>query len=114
MRETQHEAATYETPYVDSAVSVFALLAHSVRVRIVLALRDVEMTVNHLADIVDRPAASVRGELATLEAVGVVTRQHEGHRDFYQLANEHAGRLAADAIFHAQDRDQMHASASSV
>ncbi|MGF3053690.1 ArsR/SmtB family transcription factor [Microbacterium sp. YY-03] len=105
MRDAQHEKATYETPHLDSAVSVFALLADAVRVKIVLALRDVEMTVNHLADIADLDAESVLLELTALEDVGIITHEPDGRRDFYRLTNERAGALAANAIFHAQDRD---------
>lgn len=102
MREVYHDNATYESPYLDSAVAVFALLAHPIRVKIILALRGIEMSANHLADIVDLPAKQLGDELAALESAGIVAREREGRRDFYRLANEHAGSLAANAIFHAQ------------
>lgn len=111
MREVYHDNATYESPYLDSAVAVFALLAHPIRVKIILALRGIEMSANHLADIVDLPAEQVGQQLATLESAGVVARERDGRRDFYQLANGHAGSLAANAIFHAQHQadSQAHA-----
>lgn len=104
MKELHHDSATYESPYLDSAVEVFALLAHPVRVKLVLALRDIEMSINHLADIVDLSTEHAGAELAVLESAGIVAQEHEGRRDFYRLANEHAGALAANAIFHAEHR----------
>lgn len=102
MSHAEHETATYETPYLDAAVAVFALLAHPVRVQIILALHSAEMSAVLLADIVDLPLAQVRDELAALESAGIISRQSEDDRVFYQLANEHAGALASNAIFHAE------------
>ncbi|WP_347125498.1 metalloregulator ArsR/SmtB family transcription factor [Microbacterium sp. SY138] len=108
MRQGQHENVNYETPYLDAAVAVFALLASPVRVKIVLALQDGEMSGGLLADIADLSLEQVSGELVALESVGIIACQQEGRRDFYRLANEHAGALASNAIFHAQDRDGIH------
>lgn len=101
-----------DSEYVELAVEVFALLAEATRVRIVLALRDAgEMSVNHLADIVDRPASTVSQHLAKMRMARMVTRRQDGQRVFYKLANEHAGELVTDAIFqaeHALSNDPRH------
>jgi len=69
----------------------------------VLALREVdELSVNHLADIVDRPAATVSQHLAKMRMARMVTTRQHGQRVFYRLANERAARLVADAIFQAE------------
>jgi DNA-binding transcriptional ArsR family regulator len=47
-------------------VEVFAMLADATRVRIILALRDGELPVNHLADIVDKTPAAVSRHLARM------------------------------------------------
>lgn len=92
-----------DSEYVELAVEVFSLLADTTRVRIVLALRDgEELSVNHLADIVDRPATTVSQHLAKMRMARMVTTRHHGQRVFYRLANEHAQRLVADAIFQAE------------
>jgi DNA-binding transcriptional ArsR family regulator len=89
--------------YVELAVEVFALLADPTRVRIVLALRDVEeLSVNHLADIVDRPPATVSQHLAKMRMARMVTTRQHGNRVFYRLANEHASQLVVDAIYQAE------------
>ena|ERR1700712_1325124 len=92
-----------DSEYVELAVEVFSLLADATRVRIVLALRDAdELSVNQLADIVDRPASTVSQHLAKMRMARMVTTRQHGQRVFYKLANEHAVRLVADAIFQAE------------
>lgn len=89
-------------PYVELAVEIFSMLADATRVRIVLALRDGELPVNQLADIVDKTPAAVSQHLAKLRLARIVSTRHEGTRVFYSLANEHASRLVSDAIFQAE------------
>lgn len=92
-----------ESPYVELAVEVFAMLADATRVRIVLALQDSgELSVNHLADIVDKSSPAVSQHLAKLRLARIVSTRQEGQRVFYRLENEHASRLVADAIFQAE------------
>lgn len=88
--------------YVELAVEVFQMLADSTRVRIILALRDEELSVNHLADIVDKSPASVSQHLARLRMARIVTTRQDGTRVFYRLGNEHAQQLVTDAIFQAE------------
>lgn len=79
------------------------MLADATRVRIVLALRDVEeLSVNHLADIVDKPSSAVSQHLAKLRLARIVTTRQDGQRVFYRLENEHAKQLVSDAIFQAE------------
>lgn len=91
-----------ESSFVELAVEVFAMLADATRVRIILALRDDELSVNHLADIVDKSPAAVSQHLAKLRLARIVTARQEGTRVFYRLANEHAQQLVTDAIFQAE------------
>lgn len=89
--------------YVELAVEVFGLLADATRVRIILALRaSEELSVNHLADIVDKSPAAVSQHLAKLRMARIVATRQEGQRVFYRLANEHASQLVSDAIFQAE------------
>lgn len=92
-----------DSQYVELAVEVFGMLADATRVRIVLALRDVgELSVNHLADILDKQPAAVSQHLAKLRLARIVATRQEGQRVFYRLENEHASRLVTDAIFQAE------------
>lgn len=92
-----------DSQYVELAVEVFALLADATRVRIILALRDAEeLSVNHLADIVDKSPAAVSQHLAKMRMSRVVATRQDGTRVFYRLENEHAMQLVTDAILQAE------------
>src|SRR5215207_6775314 len=87
---------------VELAVEIFTMLADATRVRIVLALRDGELSVNTLADVVGKSPAAVSHHLAKLRLARIVTTRHEGNRVFYRLANEHALELVTGAVFQAE------------
>ena len=78
------------------------MLADATRVRIVLALQDGELSVNRLAEILEKSAAAVSQHLAKLRLARMVTTRQEGQRVFYRLENEHASKLVSDAIFQAE------------
>jgi DNA-binding transcriptional ArsR family regulator len=91
-----------ESPYAELAAEVFSLLADATRVRIILALRDEELSVNHLADIVDKSPTAVSQHLAKLRWGRIVKARQEGNRVFYSLVDEHARTLVSQAVFQAQ------------
>jgi len=92
-----------DSQYVELAVEVFSMLADATRIRIILALRDHgELSVNLLADIVDKAPPAVSQHLAKLRLARIVGTRHEGTKVFYRLENEHARQLVADAIFQAE------------
>lgn len=91
-----------DSQYVELAVEVFSMLADATRVRIILALRDEELSVNLLADIVDKSPAAVSQHLAKLRLARMVTTRHDGTKVFYRLVDEHARQLVTDAIFQAE------------
>ncbi|GAA4168655.1 metalloregulator ArsR/SmtB family transcription factor [Gryllotalpicola koreensis] len=92
-----------DSEFVELAVEVFAMLADATRVRIVLALRSAgEMSVNHLADVVDKSPAAVSQHLAKLRMARMVTTRQHGTKVFYRLADEHASDLVSDAIKQAE------------
>lgn len=92
-----------DSQFVELAVEVFAMLADATRVRIILALRGVEeLSVNQLAETVDKSPAAVSQHLAKLRLARIVATRQEGQRVFYRLENEHASQLVSDAIFQAE------------
>ena len=93
---------TPDSEYVELAVEVFSMLADATRVRIILALRDEELSVNQLADQVEKSPAAVSQHLAKLRLARIVTTRQQGTRVFYRLADEHARQLVADAIHQAE------------
>jgi DNA-binding transcriptional ArsR family regulator len=92
-----------DSSFVELAVEVFAMLADATRVRLILALRDSgEMSVNRLAEVVDKSPAAVSQHLAKMRLARMVTTRQDGTRVFYRLENEHAAQLVRDAIFQAE------------
>jgi DNA-binding transcriptional ArsR family regulator len=91
-----------DSQHVELAVEIFGMLADATRVKIILALRNEELSVNHLADMLDKTPASVSQHLAKLRLARIVSTRHDGTRVFYSLANEHASQLVNDAIFQAE------------
>jgi len=100
-----------DDPYVEVAVEIFGMLADATRVRLILALKDGELSVNNLADIVDKTPAAVSQHLAKLRLARMVSTRQDGTRVFYKLNDEHAVELVMDAIFqaeHSLDRAPRH------
>ena len=91
-----------DSQHVELAVEVFSMLADATRVRLILALRDGELAVSHLAELVDKSPAAVSQHLAKLRLARIVTTRHEGTKVFYRLGNEHAQQLVRDALFQAE------------
>lgn len=91
-----------DSQYADFAAEVFTLLSDATRVRIVLALRDTEKSVNELAEEVGKSPTVVSQHLAKLRWGKIVAARQEGNRAFYSLIDEHARELVAHAVFQAQ------------
>ena len=91
-----------DSQFVELAVEVFAMLADATRVRIILALRDGELPVHQLAEMVHKSPAAVSQHLAKMRLGRIVAARQDGTRVFYRLENEHAQRLVTDAIFQAE------------
>ncbi len=93
---------TPESQYADFAAEVFTLLSDATRVRIILALRDTEKSVNDLADSVGKSPTTVSQHLAKLRWGRIVEPRQEGNKVFYRLIDEHARELVTHAVFQAQ------------
>ncbi|MCM0616573.1 ArsR/SmtB family transcription factor [Paenarthrobacter sp. TYUT067] len=91
-----------DSQYVELAVEVFAMLADATRVRIILALRDGEMAVGALAELIGKSPAAVSQHLAKMRLARMVSTRQDGTKVLYRLENEHARQLVADAIFQAE------------
>lgn len=96
---------------VDLAVEIFAMLADPTRVRIILALREGELSVGQLAETVGKTPAAVSQHLAKLRLARLVSSRGEGQRVYYRLADEHALSLVSNALMqaeHAVDEKPRH------
>src|SRR3954451_10685601 len=83
-------------------VEVFRMLADHTRVQLLWALADHEMSVNDLANLVDKPAPSVSQHLAKLRMARLVRTRRDGTQMFYRLENDHVRQLVTDAVYNAE------------
>lgn len=100
-----------DSQYVEMAAEVFRLLSDSTRIRIVLALRGGELSVNQLAEVVEKTPTIVSQHLAKMRWARMVAVRKDGTRAFYSLTDEHAQRLVGEAVFqaeHALDETPAH------
>lgn len=90
---------------LDLAVQTFALLADRTRLRIVWHLRSGELSVNQLAELVGKAAATASQHLSKLRLAGIVQTRREGNFVYYRLTDNHVGEVVEDALFHAEHLD---------
>lgn len=107
--ETQLGPDDGEPHRVDHAAEVFGMLADVTRIRLILSLADNgELSVNHLADIVDKSPAAVSQHLAKLRLARIVTNRRQGTTIFYALTDEHAIDLVRNALLQAEHSFDTH------
>lgn len=87
---------------VDLATEVFRMLADSTRFRLLLALLERELSVNDLAQVLDKPSTGVSQHLAKLRLARLVATRRQGTHVYYRLENEHVRQLVVDVLDHAE------------
>jgi len=107
----QAHPVTVEDTYVELAAEIFRLLSDPTRIRIVLALSGGELSVNRLAEVIEKSPTTVSQHLAKLRFGRLVAARRDGTTMHYSLIDEHAQRLVVEAIHqaeHAVDEDPRH------
>lgn len=102
VEETKRCTFNVESQFVEMAVEVFSLLADATRVRIILALREGERSVNDLAEVTGKSPTAVSQHLAKLRWGRIVKARQDGTKMFYSLIAEHARRLVIHAVYQAE------------
>ena len=102
MRADSQGSGQPATEHVELAVETFRMLADVTRVQMLWALRESELSVNELASVVGRPAASMSQHLAKMRLARLVSTRREGTRVYYRLDNSHVRQLVEDAVFNAE------------
>ena len=90
------------TKDIDHAVNVLRLLADRTRLMILVLLDNHEMSVNSIAEALDRPTPAVSQHLAKLRAHGLVITRREGTTIYYQQPDEHVSALVANILQHSE------------
>ncbi len=98
----QQDRSPLDDEQVGLVVEVFRMLADATRLRVLWALTVGELSVNELADLVGKPAASVSQHLAKLRMARLVRTRRDGTTVYYSLENEHVEQLVTDAVYNAE------------
>jgi DNA-binding transcriptional ArsR family regulator len=94
MREDSQSHRSIPTDeQVDLAVEVFRMLSDSTRVRLLWALLDGELSVNELAEVVDKAPTGVSQHLAKLRMARLVQTRRQANQVFYRVATPHVTQL---------------------
>lgn len=77
---------------------LFSLLSHPVRIRIIAELRNGELCVNSLQDILGISHSGVSQHLALLRSYKLMKEHREGRHVFYRLVNADMAAWLVDGI----------------
>ncbi|MFF3641707.1 ArsR/SmtB family transcription factor [Streptomyces sp. NPDC002564] len=86
---------------LETATTVFALLADPTRLHLLWLLARAEADVTELATVSGAARPAVSQHLAKLRLAGLVQARKEGRRMVYSLRDGHLRRLVTEALNHA-------------
>ncbi len=89
---------------VSVASDAFRLLSDPTRIKLLWALLQGESSVSCLAQLVGASPTAVSQHLSKLRWAKLVSVRREGTFAYYSTADEHVGRLLAEALYHADHR----------
>ncbi len=85
---------------IDYLSSIFKALGDPSRMKIVFALKDVEMCVCDLAAFLDITESAVSHQLRRLKDLGLVKYRRDGQIYYYTLKDDHVAELLKSALNH--------------
>jgi len=91
---------------MDELVQSLKAVSDPTRLRIVVALRDTELTVGELCRVLEQSQPRVSRHLKLLADAGLLVRHADGTSAFYRLSSSHLGRTITAAIELLADRDR--------
>ncbi|WP_114855213.1 helix-turn-helix transcriptional regulator [Brachybacterium sp. YJGR34] len=93
---------------VDDLADVFSLLGDPGRLRLLLVLREGEVSVGELAEVTGRSESGVSHALQLLRAHRIVAVRRAGRRAFYRLDDPHVRMLLDLALSHTEHSEMEH------
>ncbi|HRI04900.1 MAG TPA: metalloregulator ArsR/SmtB family transcription factor [Pyrinomonadaceae bacterium] len=81
----------------------FRVLGDSTRLRIILALKEVELCVCDLASVVNVSSSTVSHSLRVLRQMNLVRFRKEGKIAYYRLDDEHIAHLLDEGFTHVEE-----------
>lgn len=87
---------------VEKSVNFFKALGDLSRIKIVLALKDGEKTVNAIAIEIGMSQSAVSHQLQVLKLCDVVISNKRGREVYYSLADEHVNNIVEQIMEHSR------------
>lgn len=81
----------------------FRILSNETRLKIIFCLREKELNVKELEEMVGLTQTAISHQLATLREYNLVTAKKVGRMKYYRLADEHVERLINTLLDHTQE-----------
>lgn len=101
---SKRKKTSFPEPAVEKGVELFAALAHPVRLRILLELRDHGvLSVGNLSEMLKIEQSSMSHQLAILKRTNLVKSNVEGRSRMYELADKHVAHIVGDALIHVNE-----------
>lgn len=88
---------------LDATVALFSALAHSGRLRMLLALASRPRTAGELGELAGLKQTAASHQLRQLKDACLVTARRSGRQVLYSLADDHVAHIIRDAVVHAQE-----------
>ena len=92
-----------QEPELDRLASTYKVLGDPTRLRIVMALRDVEMCVCDLAAFLRVSESAVSHQLRRLKDSALVKKRREGQVIYYSLDDDHVADLLSIGLEHVRE-----------
>lgn len=87
-------------------VSFFKILGDSTRMKILFALKEREMCVGDIADLLDMTKSAVSHQLAVMRNMHQVRSRREGKNIYYSLDDQHIVDIIEEALIHMTHSDE--------
>lgn len=88
---------------VDEAVILLKGFADPTRFRLLLLLRNGEVCVHQLVEIMEMSQSAVSHQLRVLRAARLVGFKKRGRHVFYRLADDHVREMLASTLSHSEE-----------
>lgn len=87
-------------------VSFFKILGDSTRMKILFALKEREMCVGDIADLLNMTKSAVSHQLAVMRNMHQVRSRREGKNIYYSLDDQHIVDIIEEALIHMTHTDE--------
>lgn len=88
---------------VDEAVILLKGFADPTRFKLLLLLRQGEVCVHQLVDILEMSQSAVSHQLRVLRSARLVSHKKRGRHVFYRLADDHVRMMLENTLLHSEE-----------